>query len=316
MRIGAEIEALAAKFSRARRRLSRSDHPASERRTCEGTRRRPDAAAEGPAWTPLRRAAVLSARCDHRPAVRGGDAPSLQEPGAVRLRAHGDRRHRRLRPRADGAGIRHRPAVPAALQADRLGRVGRRSHSLLPLGHGAEGRPRHALDRRVDPPGARRHDHPHRGAGDPLSWSATARSTTSWSRASTSRWCRARPPSSSPQNSPSARSGTAAPASRATWSSRTSRTARAACATCTRCSGSRNTSTACARPASWSSAACSTRRSTAPSAAARISSGRSAATCTSSPSARRSGCRSTSSARWRCGSATPAIPACRTSSAS
>ena len=58
------------------------------------------------------------------------------------------------------------------------------------------------------------------------------------------------------------------------------------------------------------------RRNTAPSAAARISCGRSAATCTSSPTAPRSGCRSTSSARSRCGSAIPSIPACRTSSAS
>ena len=57
---------------------------------------------------------------------------------------------------------------------------------------------------------------------------------------------------------------TAAPGSRAIWSSPTSRTARAACATCTRCSGSRNTSTACARPTNWSNAACSTRRNTAP----------------------------------------------------
>ena len=52
------------------------------------------------------------------------------------------------------------------------------------------------------------------------------------------------------------------------------------------------------------------------SAAARTSCGRCAATCISSPAAPRSGCRSTSSARSRCGSATPSIPACRTSSAS
>ncbi len=52
------------------------------------------------------------------------------------------------------------------------------------------------------------------------------------------------------------------------------------------------------------------------SAAARTSCGRCAATCTSSPAAPRSGCRSTSSAISRCGSATPNIPACRTSSAS
>ena len=58
------------------------------------------------------------------------------------------------------------------------------------------------------------------------------------------------------------------------------------------------------------------RRNTRCSAAPRISSGRCAATCISSPAAPRSGCRSTSSARSRCGSATRRIPACRTSSAS
>ena len=52
------------------------------------------------------------------------------------------------------------------------------------------------------------------------------------------------------------------------------------------------------------------------SAAARTSCGRCAATCISSPAAPRSGCPSTSSARSRSGSATPSIPACRTSSAS
>ena len=57
-------------------------------------------------------------------------------------------------------------------------------------------------------------------------------------------------------------------------------------------------------------------RISACSAAARTSSGRSAATCTSSPAAPRSGCPSTFSARSRCGSATPSIRGCRTSSAS
>ena len=56
--------------------------------------------------------------------------------------------------------------VHPALQADRLGRAGRGSHSLLPVGHGIEGRPRHALGRRMYPPGARRHDDPHRDPGD------------------------------------------------------------------------------------------------------------------------------------------------------
>ena len=58
----------------------------------------------------------------------------------------------------------------------------------------------------------------------------------------------------------------AAPGSRAISSSPTSRTARAACAISTRCSGSRNTSTACATPRSWSSAACSTATSSSCSA--------------------------------------------------
>ena len=35
--------------------------------------------------------------------------------------------------------------IPASLQADRLGRIDRRSDPLLPLGHGAEGRARDAL---------------------------------------------------------------------------------------------------------------------------------------------------------------------------
>ena len=85
-----------------------------------------------------------------------------------RGRTHGGRRHRRLRPRPAGAGLRHRSAVPAALQADRLGRVDRRGHPLLPVGHRAEGRPRHPLGRRMHPPGQGGHDHPHRDPGGAL----------------------------------------------------------------------------------------------------------------------------------------------------
>ena len=81
-------------------------------------------------------------------------------------------------------------------------------------------------------------------------------------------------------------------------------------------SGSPNTSIACASARSSSSTASTTRASTAGFAAAAISSGRCAATCTSSPGGPRSGCPSTSSARSRCGSATPSIRACATSSAS
>ncbi len=51
---------------------------------------------------------------------------------------------------------------PAALQANGVGRVSRRGHPLLPVGHGAQGRPRHPLRRRVHPPGQGRHDYPHR----------------------------------------------------------------------------------------------------------------------------------------------------------
>ena len=55
-----------------------------------------------------------------------------------------------------------------------------------------------------------------------------------------------RRPISSPPSSPSGKSATAAPASRAIWWSPMSRTARADCATCIPCTGSPNTSTACA----------------------------------------------------------------------
>ena len=169
---------------------------------------------------------------------------------AVRRRAHGDRGDRRLRPRPDGAGLRHRSAVPAALQADRLGRIRRRGDPLLPVGHGPQGRARDALGRRVHPPGQGRHDDPHRdprGALPARRPQAVRRAGHALRQADRARH---RAASSSPPSSPSARSAIAAPASRATWSSRTSRTARAACATCTRCSGSRNTSTACASPRS------------------------------------------------------------------
>ncbi len=97
----------------------------------------------------------------------GHDALSVA--GAVGSRAHGGGRDRRLRPRAAGAGLRHRSAVSAALQADRLGRIGRRGAALLPVGHGAEGRPRHAFGQRMHPPGQSRHDHPHRAARSALS---------------------------------------------------------------------------------------------------------------------------------------------------
>ena len=89
--------------------------------------------------------------------------------GAVRSRAHGGGRDRRLRPRPAGARLRHRSAVSAAVQADRLGRTGRRSAALLPVGHGAEGRPCHPFGRRMHASGQGRHDHPHRAPRGALS---------------------------------------------------------------------------------------------------------------------------------------------------
>ena len=133
-----------------------------------------------------------------------------------------------------------------ALQADRLGRIGRRGDPLLPVGPRAEGRPCHALDRRMHPPGQGRHDDPHRHPGIALPARRHQAVRRTDGRASTSRSCRAPARNSSPPSSPNAKNVTAAPASHAIWSSPTSRTAKAVCATCTRCSGSPNTSTACA----------------------------------------------------------------------
>ncbi len=77
-------------------------------------------------------------------------------------------RGRRLRARHDGAGLRRRSPVPHALQADGLGRERRRARALFPVGPRVQGRPRRALDRRVHPPVARRHDDPHRDPRRPL----------------------------------------------------------------------------------------------------------------------------------------------------
>ena len=88
--------------------------------------------------------------------------PCLPREEPVRGRAHGRGRGRRLRPRHAGAGLRHRPAVPAALQADAVGRADRRIHALHAVGHGPEGRPRHPQHRRMPAPVAHRHHHPHR----------------------------------------------------------------------------------------------------------------------------------------------------------
>ena len=180
----------------------------------------------------------------HRVRVRRPSPLSVAEP--VRSGAHGDRRDRRLRPRADGAGLRHRSPVPAALQADRVGRVGRGGDPLLPVGSRSQGRSCHALGRRVHPPSQGGHDDPHRAAG--VAVSARRQQAVRRADDAVRQVGRAghRRRNSSPPSSPSARRVTAAPVNRAIWSSPTSRTARAACATCTRCSGSPSTSTASA----------------------------------------------------------------------
>ena len=246
--IAAELDALAKTHAGRERELRTAVAQRLKIGADAGARARRAAAAQGPPRPALRRAAVPVQDEIIRVLFEFVGTASLSVAESVRRRAHGGRRDRRLRPRPAGAGLRHRSAVPAALQADRLGRARRRGDPLLPVGPGAEGRPRHALDRRMHPPGQGRHDDPHRAAGGALP--ARRRQAVRRADDALRQGGRAghRRRSSSPPSSPSARSATAAPASRAIWSSPTSRTARAACATCTRCSGSPNTSTACASP--------------------------------------------------------------------
>ena len=123
-------------------------------------------------------------RRPRRPALRvapglpaGRDHPlALRLRGALRLPArpalHGGaalhRRGRGLRPRHAGAGIRHRPPVPAPLQADALGRERGRGHPLRAVGPSPEGRPFHPFGRRMRAAGQGRHDGPHGAARSPL----------------------------------------------------------------------------------------------------------------------------------------------------
>ncbi len=86
----------------------------------------------------------------------------------VDRRADGGRRHRRLRPRHAGAALRHRSVVPAALQADAVGRERHRGGALLVVGRRPQGRPRGAHCRAVGACRRRRHDHPHGAARHPL----------------------------------------------------------------------------------------------------------------------------------------------------
>ena len=94
--------------------------------------------------------------------------PPLPRDQSHRRRAPGAGRGRRLRPRPARALLRCRPAVPVALQADPVGRAGGRASLLPALGHRVEGRPRHALDRRIDPLRQARHHDSHGAARIPL----------------------------------------------------------------------------------------------------------------------------------------------------
>ena len=109
--------------ARQRRRIARGAGAAAQGRADRGPRQGRTAAAQGSPRPPLRRAAVPDGRRNHPHPLRLRAQASLSVGEPVRDRAHGRGRDRRLWPRAAGAGLRHRSAVSAALQADRLGRV-------------------------------------------------------------------------------------------------------------------------------------------------------------------------------------------------
>ena len=186
----------------------------------EGRAARRATAAERPPRPQLRGAALPHAGRDHSHAVRAPVGTSI-----ARRRRRTPSAWRWWRPAATAA-VCWRPAptsISCSCCPTSRPRGASRSprHSLLPVGHGAQGRPRDALGRRVHPPGQGRHDHPHRAARGAL----PARRPRAVRRVGhTLRQVdRAQAPrrNSSPPSLPSARSGCAAPASRAIWSSRT-----------------------------------------------------------------------------------------------
>ena len=238
----------------------------------------------------------------------------LEEP--VGGRAHGGGRGRRLRPRHAGAGLRHRPAVPAARQADALGRADRRIHALHAVGPGAEGRPRHPQHRRMRAPVALRHHHPHldpRGALPVGRRGALRRADRALRQGSGEEHRRRICPGQARRARRAPRQGRRKPLSgRAQRQGRQGRPARPADAVLDRqifLPGAH-------RRGAGREGRLHARRIQPVPARPRISCGRCAATCISSPARPRNGCISTSSARSPSGSATPAIPACRRSSAS
>ena len=164
--------------------------------------------------------------------------------------------------------------VPAALQADAVGRERRRIHALHALGSGLQGRARDAHRRTV--PEARLADITIRTAlldsrlilGDTQLFADFEHRFRSDVVAGTARPIHRR------QDGRARRPPTRRAAKAATRSSPTSRTAKAACAICIRCIGCRNTSstrTSAPRP---SKPASSRRKRCKPSAAARTFSGR------------------------------------------
>ena len=133
---------------------------------------------------------------------------SIRSPTRRRRRRSEPGRGRRLRPRRAGALFRHRPAVPAALQADAPLRAGGGVHPLPAVGPGAEGRAGGALDRRM-PGAAPRATSP----SAPRCWrraisGATRRCSTSSASASRRNASRARARPSIRPSSPSGRCGT------------------------------------------------------------------------------------------------------------
>ncbi len=82
-----------------------------------------------------------------------------------RGRAHGADGGGRLRPRGAGALLRHRPSVPAPLQAHRPHRERDRVHALRPVGPGLQGGPRLAHRRGVHQAFPRGLHHPHLDPG-------------------------------------------------------------------------------------------------------------------------------------------------------
>ena len=103
--------------------------------------------------------------------IQGGldfaDRELYAHPNPDHRRAAGGDRGRRLRPGRAGAGLRHRPALPAPLQAHADGRAAGRVPALQAVGSRPEGRPGDALRGRIDqagPAGSQRADRPARDA--------------------------------------------------------------------------------------------------------------------------------------------------------